>query len=352
MCAVRWRFWWAATPAVVLAVLTAAPIGAQGHGDLYGDLYVLERDGNGVPLLDAMGCEQPIAADCSFVPLWWWEHPAPPALRRRAAEDEDPDPCDVDLELAAKLEAMPREVVLGRLNGARSPGQVLEHSYAEAIGKINTALDVRHDAAGRLELRARTNDGLLRWATIDSPLENMALYRTLMTQGCLPDLTPEAQALLASKGFGYLVPTQPPPEPVDDLDLLQAASWLAGAADKGGHVSLDAIVMINTLTGVNVELPDGSLELFDFGDYVYDRDVVYPPELEVYLLRLIDSLRVYAPDFREIGREVDFTSAQVCRDGVDVTGLGPEYGGADWFTEAAENARAVIWFLHNWSIPE
>ena len=27
-------------------------------------------------------------------------------------------------------------------------------------------------------------------------------------------------------------------------------------------------------------------------------------------------------------------------------------GGANWFTQAAEDARKTVWFLHNWRVPE
>ena len=66
-----------ATPTVICAAQgdgggggdnTAAILGA-----LYGDLYVLERDGNGEPFVyedgACTGCLQPIAANCSYVPL-------------------------------------------------------------------------------------------------------------------------------------------------------------------------------------------------------------------------------------------------------------------------------------------
>ena len=49
---------------------------AQAAGALYGDLYVIERDGNGVPVLrieTVLGvtytCQRPLAADCTFLPL-------------------------------------------------------------------------------------------------------------------------------------------------------------------------------------------------------------------------------------------------------------------------------------------
>jgi hypothetical protein len=27
-------------------------------------------------------------------------------------------------------------------------------------------------------------------------------------------------------------------------------------------------------------------------------------------------------------------------------------GGANWFAQAAEDARKTIWYLHNWEVPE
>jgi hypothetical protein len=27
-------------------------------------------------------------------------------------------------------------------------------------------------------------------------------------------------------------------------------------------------------------------------------------------------------------------------------------GGANWFAQAAEDARKTIWYLHNWRVPE
>ena len=49
---------------------------AQAAGALYGDLYVIERDGNGVPVtrtIDKTGgpyiCQQPLKTDCSFLRL-------------------------------------------------------------------------------------------------------------------------------------------------------------------------------------------------------------------------------------------------------------------------------------------
>lgn len=346
-----------------LLALVALPMAAQGGGELYGDLYIIERDGNGEPVLDAMGCTQPVAIDCAYVPLWWWNHaPARRASRFAPVPEEEEEPCDVDLLLAEQLGLLPREIELGRLSVARSPGQVLDHSYAEAIAKFNEAADVRLDAAGRIEhllLVDTDHDGQVdhwEWRTIDSPLENLGLYRTLMLNGCLTGLTPEAEALLELRGFGYLVPTQPPPEPIEDADLLRAASFFAAAADKTGYLSIDAVINVNTFVGIN-EVTGGQVtSYFDFGDYEYDWSSTYPSDLEALLLTFVPqcptSRMCWAPGLRSIRNEVEFVSSQVCRGGEDVTGEWAWYGGANWFTEAAEHARGVVWFVHNWSIPE
>ena len=64
------------------------------------------------------------------------------------------------------------------------------------------------------------------------------------------------------------------------------------------------------------------------------------------------------------GYSIDETALPYyCRQDMYNSGLGtvfsigensvdPGCGGANWFTQAAEDAREVIWFLHNWSVPE
>ncbi|MCB1037283.1 MAG: hypothetical protein KDD47_25865, partial [Acidobacteria bacterium] len=337
-------------------------------GDEFGDLYIIERDGNGEPILDANGCTQPIAADCAYVPLLWWEMPKTPGssgLEPAIGLDitiEEDDPCDVDFAAAEEIGALPREVEFGRLSVARAPGRVLEHSYTEAITRINEAWNFDKDPAGRMMLLATTDrdhdgtDETLKWFTIDSPLENLALYQTLMLQGCFVDLTAEASLLLAARGYGHLVPVAPP-DTLDSEDLLQAASFFAAAADKSGLISLDAVINTNSFIGVNQDpTGTGPIEYFDFGDFEFSRQETYPPTLRSLLLGptagCTGTRLCYTPQLRSIGNEVPFQTAQVCRGGVDVTGMDAHYGGANWFAEAAENSRAVIDFVHNWALPE
>lgn len=103
-------------------------------GDIYGDMYVLVRDENGILLLDADGNVQLVL-------------------------DDEGNPIPVDL---------------GRLSVGRSPTAILDQQYDELLKSINEADSVSLDDSGRLVL---TTDGIA--ATVDSPLANLVLYVNL-----------------------------------------------------------------------------------------------------------------------------------------------------------------------------
>jgi hypothetical protein len=72
------------------------------------------------------------------------------------------------------------------------------------------------------------------------------------------------------------------------------------------------------------------------------------------------------------GVDLSTIGITVCRNGVPLTASGsdgvcdsaadPAYGangfgingcgGANWFAQAAEDARKTIWYLHNWRVPD
>ena len=88
------------------------------------------------------------------------------------------------------------EVELGRLSVGRAPEKVLTHSLDEALSKLTAAgAVIAVDSTGRLTVNG---------VTIDSPLENLALYDKYMTTGSLPGVTLPADfnpaALLAAAG--------------------------------------------------------------------------------------------------------------------------------------------------------
>ena len=111
-------------------------------GALYGDLYVIERDGAGVPItrgvtyLDTTAeppaqvtvqCVQPLAATCSKLRLW--------GEMGILFDPEVNDPCAVYTDDVGLIQ----EVKFGRESVSRAPATVLDKSYAEALKMINSA---------------------------------------------------------------------------------------------------------------------------------------------------------------------------------------------------------------------
>jgi len=145
------------------------------------------------------------------------------------------------------------EVELGRLNVARSPGHVLSQALSEAISGINsndTLYTGTFDAANEAIL-----DGTA--VRIDSPLENLALYKELLVDGQIvlndggtPDDTSDDTVLSSS---------------MSNLEL--AAIFLGGASDKTVEVTDDTVTAVNTILGVSMSDEDVST-LADLADQV------------------------------------------------------------------------------------
>lgn len=324
--AVGWRRLWLALALVLAVGLTlAGPVaagdgpgggsGGKGNGgpdsdntlkgDLFGDLWVLLRDANGVPVLSDAGCYQPVDATGTPITL-----------------DEECMPLD---------ETLTQEVDLGRVNVARAPSRVLEARTAEAVALLNGALSIGRDPAGRVMYE--TADG---WLTIDSPLENLGLYVLLMNTGGL-GLDANGQAALAP-GLEFLGDGQYGPN-----DMAFAAGLYAGATDKVGEISTDAVVYINTFLAVEGTItgPDNRryVDYIDnVGPHWYDRAFTYDG---VY----VDAL-VQQPDGSWIPTPVNlyewvfFSEPYADHD-----------GGIDGWTRRADDARRVIEFLHEYAVP-
>lgn len=384
--------------------------GGPENAVLYGDLYVIERDGNGIPItrsfeiageggIEVVACVQPIAANCRLLGLMG------------DAPDFDPaedDACDVQ---PAEVEFL-QEVSFGRQSVARAAPTVVDSAYYDALRNLNTATALRLDPAGRLVLTLPDElTGLPVEKTIDAPLENLGLYRAAMKDGCLGPVTIEkepevpltmelgaaAEVLLRAKLLGHLVcdeAGEPLGEP-GQLDLFRAAAFYAGAADKSDTVRLDEIVNVNTYLGVNSVTTGTSgrdrgnviVTYFEFEQggttFTYDRGHTHPGtpgggdalELPVteYLLTTPDGGLTFVPAYLALfeaappGVDLASVNVMLCRDGLpyvssaspsellycnDQADVGGECGGANWFTQATEDARKVVWFLHNWSAPE
>lgn len=266
-------------------------------GDLYGDMYVILRDDNGEPILNADGFVQPIAEDGSLIPL-----------------DEDGHPID---------ESLAQEVEIGRLNVGRSPSHVLDRRLDEVLGLLDGATAVETDESGRLVIT--TDEGV---KTIDSPLENLAVYLALMSDGkisvpTLPaSISPELQALFSGSSN------------LTAADFAIAAGLLAAATDKYNTLGIDQIVYVNTFIGLND--PD----YIDFSSFTtYDRQATYdvvvnalvqdPNDPNVYVITPVNL-------YEEVLGGVQFTDTN---------------GGIDAFTQAADDARAVLAFIHD-NVPD
>src|SRR6056297_625791 len=179
-------------------------------GDFYGDLIVLLRDPiTGVPL-EPVDDEGNVLVGEFVICL-------DAACTSTVAS--------VDGEIPEGV--TPIEVDFGRAAVARSPDKVTEKALDDAITKLATGdVELSTDAAGRISY---TVDGVTY--TIDSPLENLALYMDLM-QGLASEDTS-----LAESALGILA------------NLATAASLLAAVADKTGYISLDYVVYDNVITG-------------------------------------------------------------------------------------------------------
>lgn len=269
------------------------PAGAGSKkGDLYGDMVVLLRDANGAPILTTDGLVQVIAyvydATGALVPL------------KDASGNLVVIPY-VDGELASKVtigtttyDVYSAEVDLGRLSVSRSPSKVLDHALAEALDKLKSGT-VTLDSTGRLVV-----DGV----TIDSPLENLALYDAYMTTGTLPGVT-------LPVGFN-------------------PASLLAASADKYGDITVDTVVYINSILGINTVT-----KYYDFSTVSYDRYTTWKDATATVLV-LKDG--VYVPTVVNLYEAV-FNSTTW----VDPTAV----GGADDFAAAADDYLSVIEFVHD-----
>lgn len=241
------------------------------------------------------------------------------------------------------------EIDSGRLNMARTTQSVIDAAYAEAIATIKTAEAISLDAAGRLVLKiSETVDGVevVRFKTIDSPRENLALYQKLMQKGCLSDLV-EAEALF----LGPLAPLVVCGDPIED-DLLRAASFFAGAADKFGHVGIDEVIYVNTMLSINTveTLTDGWLitGYKDMGDFTYSRDGVHglttarllqPTDTDGITFEIVEGVSIRDKVFLGPWEYIEETA-----------GGPPSYPLMN-FVRATDDALSIIYYIHNFEPP-
>jgi hypothetical protein len=128
------------------------------------------------------------------------------------------------------------EVELGRLNVSRAPGHVLGRAEGEALATYQQGMRALYslDADQAAALLASSFSDLARY---DSPLQNLALYKDVMTFG-------DTQ----------LRSLDPALVPASQLDL--AAIFLGSASDKTVPISEDTVTAVNRILGLVEMDPD------------------------------------------------------------------------------------------------
>lgn len=178
------------------------------NGELFGDLmHILRYEYYDDSLGEYVSTGQPIFAQRwvempAELPGYGWGYCA---IGIDEFGDEIPfAPYSCDL---APLD--PEDVIevdyFGRLNAARVQERNMRMHLDESISNIKKAGQIRLDPTGRLELGFESEDntgeplcvlgasaGLCEWSTIDSPMENLALYRRMMKYGHLSTNPKEA----------------------------------------------------------------------------------------------------------------------------------------------------------------
>ena len=272
---------------------TGNPSSGTTKGDIYGDLVVLLRD----PVTGA-----PIVAGTSV----------DPETNEEITEYYVCLDADCTTTVSTVLGEIPEgvtaiEVDFGRSSVARAPDSVTDHALDEALAKLEDADEVALDVSGRI---VYSIDGT--WYTIDSPLENLALYIDLAT-GLATDSTTATEAALDALGLAT-------------LDT--AASLLAGVADKTGDITLDYLVNENVISGI---VDPGVY--YDYTDFAYTRD--YPTEY-TYWVSIDGALPVTAT--------LDI-NAYLADESVNGE-LPPATDFAALFAAAADDALEVIELVH------
>jgi hypothetical protein len=241
---------------------------SQGKGGLYADLMVIARDANGIPILDGNDCYQPITADASIgvaamspdglYPYGYKVYPVPLVGSAPAAMAEDEDELEVCDPLNEYYASFVSEVDLGRLNLGRSPEKVLLKQLDDVLAALDGAT-VTVDGSGRL-----VADG----TTVDSPLQNLTVYQSVLETGLVGGLDPTAWPL---HKWG-----------------LTAAALAAGSPKEGFVITVDTVQYLNRIlnipadTGAEAIFPadlsdDTDEQFLNFGTVpAYSRTATFP----------------------------------------------------------------------------
>ena len=121
-------------------------------------------------------------------------------------------------------------------------------------------------------------------------------------------------------------------------DLASAASFAAAATDKTSSFSIDEVAYLNAFLGINIEKSgDVAYSVFDYSAFSYDRSDMYGDITAEVLIQQPDGS--WVPTVINV-YEVIFGN-------VDYSGS----GSISVFSQAADDARAIINFIHEYALP-
>jgi hypothetical protein len=353
--------------------------GGGGGGDAeipdYGDLIKLYRDVDGVPIPSPLLVEEfedPETGEMVDGGLCW----QPLAFN---VEDELACPTDCVVDSVPLGEAVvdvnqfscgvaegcsgcTQEVEFERINSARSPASVYESQLADVIVNLATADCVTLDPAGRMVAsRVKTVDevDVVTSGAIDSPLQNLAIYRQLMLTGELGVPLPQSAGVLST-----------------------AARGLGAGSGKGGEVNVDLVAYLNSVMGLTDPLTptyldkicetyreevQGVIQLVEkcflnygiippFGlSYQYSRGLnfgalpapKYIPEEGPYE-GWFEYLRLSSYEPSPLFEIMQGPILDAVFGGTDP----PTISSIGGFAQAADDTRATINFMHDWPMPD
>ena len=347
--------------------------GGGGDGDAgeppdYGDLVILYRNESGVPELTGDSCQQPIAfpSDTCLIDEETFgcaEYDGEACLTWLVPVD--PATC------AVTVTGCTHEIEFGRTNSARAPATVFEAQLEDVVVKLATADQIGLDASGRLVACVDggvDDEGAFLPDTssaVDSPLQNLAIYKQLMTVGYLG---------------AYNQITLP------DSVLNTAARGIGVASDKGGKVGVDMVVYLNQIMGLSDPGTDtilnkicidvkeevmGNIELVQkcFLDYGHVPPEIQPDDGAYGYGRKGNFEALPKPAYINDGTEIPEGKFEVLEFITDTNppnfgiyrgsifdrvfrgdeGKGTTNIGA--FVEAADDTREVINYMHSWPLP-
>jgi len=274
------------------------------------------------------------------------------------------------------------EAHLGRLSAVRSPEKVLDMALLELVTALKMpGVTIALDEAGRLKISYY--DDVLDIdvvKTIDAPRENLAGFESLLE-------TAELSHSEVPGGPVEELPVRPDREGQSYQDALElmdrAAAMLGGASDKFGAVGLDELMYVSEILAMGTDMTTGAKDVFgepfanpdprqktsffNFSRFQYDRadtyagDVCYlkvttpdgPPSTGDTLPVDVTGQVVKEPILELVFPPLPEGSAYAAGLSLSDTSTYTNFSGDNaWaFARAVDDARAVIYFVHEHPVP-